>query len=30
MKGELVMYAHLDKINTSIKEGIFVERETPL
>jgi len=29
MKGELVMYAHLDTINTSIKEGIFVEKETP-
>jgi murein DD-endopeptidase MepM/ murein hydrolase activator NlpD len=29
MKGELVMYAHLDTINTSIKEGMFVEKETP-
>ncbi|NUJ98279.1 M23 family metallopeptidase [Candidatus Gracilibacteria bacterium] len=30
MKGELVMYAHLDTINASLKEGMFIEEKTPL
>jgi hypothetical protein len=30
MKWELVMYAHLDTVNTSIKEWLFIEKKTPL